>query len=184
MTRTRWTAMACVIVGAMIIPLPVSAECLNQKIGQIYLPMNLKNVPSAAHVMASVMTSKGLFEARASQEQNGTSQITFFLDGKEMKPLETSEQRRETNKCGGKRGALIISEPLYSVLSTLRSSIITEAEASYGSNYQCNGTGAVEIVLRDSEERATGGWTFIFVFKQGGRVCGFAQIECSDKNCA
>ncbi len=178
MTRTRLTAMACVIAGAMIIPLTASAECLNQKIGQIYLPMNLKNAPAAAHVMASVMTGKGLLEARASQEQNGTSEITFFLDGKELKPVKTSELRRETIKCSGKRAALSISERVYAALSGLRNSIVTEAEASrYSSKFNCAGSGTVEVVLVDSEERSNGSTVYFFQFKQGGHVCGWASYE-------
>lgn len=178
MTRTYLTAIACVIAGAMIIPLPVSAECLNQTIGQIYLPMNLKNVPSAAHVMASVMTSKGLLEARASQEQNGISEITFFLDGKELKPAKASEVPHETIKCTGKRGALSTSERLYAALSALRNSIISEAEASrYTSTFSCAGSGPVEVILVSSKERSNGNTEYFFQFKQGGHLCGWAYYE-------
>jgi hypothetical protein len=178
MTRTRLTVMACVVAGAISTPLPALAECLNQQIGQIYLPMNLTNAPSAAHVMASVMTSKGLLEARASQEQSGTSEITFFLDGKALKPVKTSELRRETIKCSDKRTALSASERLYAALSVLCNSIITEAEASrYSSKFGCTGRGTVEVVLVDSEERSNGSTIYFFQFKQGGHVCGWASYE-------
>jgi hypothetical protein len=178
MRSLRLAAMACVISGSLVLPLPASAECLNQKIGQIYLPMNLKNVPSAAHVMASAMTSKGLLEARASQEQNGISEITFFLGEKELKPIGTSELGRETIKCSEKRGALSTPERLYAALLALPNSIITEAEASrYSSKFNCAGSGTVEVVLVDSDHRSNGSTVYFFQFKQGGHVCGWASYE-------
>jgi hypothetical protein len=178
MRCARLAAIACVTAGSMVLPLPASAECLNQKVGQIYLPMNLKNFPPAAHVMASAMTSKGLLEARASQEQNGISEITFFLGEKELKPIGTSEIGRETIKCSEKRRALNTSEWLYAALLGLPNSIITEAEASrYSSKFSCSGSGTVEVVLVDSDQRTNGSTVYFFQFKQGGHVCGWASYE-------
>ena len=44
MTRARLTFLAWAIAVGMAMPLPAFAECIDQRIGQIYLPMNL-NAP-------------------------------------------------------------------------------------------------------------------------------------------
>ena len=121
------------------------------------------------------MTAKGLFEARASEERDGTSQVNFYLNGKELKPTAASELRRETIQCSRKRGKLGVLDQFYAALSILRNSIISEAEAAkYVSSYKCTGSGTVEVVLVDTVDRTNGSTTYFFQFKQHGHVCGWA----------
>jgi hypothetical protein len=86
MIPLRLRFFACAIAVGAIAPLPASAECLNQTIGQLSVLMNTKDAPSAAHVVTGTMTSRGWLKARAAQERHGTSQVRFFLNGKELKP--------------------------------------------------------------------------------------------------
>ena len=170
---SRLTILAFAIGTGAIVSIPAEAGCINQKIGEIYLPMKL-NAPSKAHVMASVMTTRGALEARAAQEENGTSELTFFLDGKQLKPVEPFELQRETISCS-KRRMSSISERLIGAFSVLRSSIVSDAVAAkYTSSFHCSGSGTVAVVLVDSVDRSNGTTTYFFQFKQGGHVCGWA----------
>jgi hypothetical protein len=173
----RLTVLACAIGTGVIASIPAEAGCINQKIGEIYLPLKLKNAPSKAHVMASVMTTKGLLEARAAQEENGASEITIFLDGKQLKPVAPSELRNETISCS-KRRTSSISERLLAAFSALRSSVVTEANAAhYTSSFHCSGSGTVAVMLVDSVDRSDGTTTYFFQFRQGGHVCGWAAYS-------
>jgi hypothetical protein len=127
--------------------------------------------------MASVMTTKGLLEARAAQEENGASEITIFLDGKQLKPVAPSELRNETISCS-KRRTSSISERLLGAFSALRSSVVTEANAAhYTSSFHCSGSGTVAVMLVDSVDRSDGTTTYFFQFRQGGHVCGWAAYS-------
>jgi hypothetical protein len=136
--------------------------------------MNTKDAPSSPHVVTGTMTSRGWLEARAAQERHGTSQVRFFLNGKELKPAKAAELRGETLRCS-KKSALSMSDRLSAALSAIGDAIISEAEASrYASSYHCNGSGTVEVVLVECWTTSAGDTTCSFRFRQGGRTCGWA----------
>lgn len=174
MNFPRTIAASCALIGATFLTGPALAadQCFNQVIGQIVLPMNLTKVPQEAHVMASVMTSVGPLEARAAREAEGNSQVTFFLAGKELKPVSPSELRPETRKCDRKRKVGSISEQMYAALSYLRTSIIPDAEARYISKYGC-GSGPIEIKRVECWSQGGEEWCS-YRFIQRGRTCGWA----------
>ena len=169
----------CVFVLAWCAVGPTAAACLNETY-ELTLPrqVDAAALPQKEHVLASVLTSRGMLEARATPKNGTLGEIGFHLGGKPFREVSRDELPAGARKClKQRRGEAPEEGATGSVAEAVLDWLVPSAQAYWFRKVGrgCTGKGTVTVVVIECFDEG-GGPVCAVELRQGGRVCGYAVV--------
>lgn len=158
---------------------PAGAACLAESF-ELVLPRQIDTgkLAEQEHVLAAVLTPRGMLEARATLKQGALGPISFTLGGKPLKEVSRAQLPESAQQCLKQRRKDVLGENgATGAAEALLGWLIPSAEAYWfkGVGKGCKGKGPIVFTVVECFDEG-GGRVCVLEVRQGGRVCGYAVV--------